>query len=792
MRIASIGGGPAGLYFALLMKQQNPAHEIDVYERNRPDDTFGWGVVFSRETLGNLEEADPVSFAEIKRHFAYWDDIVIHRRGAQVRSTGHGFCGLSRRALLAILHRRCQALGVRLHFEQEVGGLEDVAGADLILAADGANSLVREQWAEHFAPTLDWRRNKFCWLGTTLPLDAFTFAFAESPWGLFQVHAYPFEAGTTTFIVECREEVWRAAGLDEADEDRTVAFCEDLFADLLDGHPLLTNRSIWRTFPTVFCERWHHENVVLLGDAAHTAHFSIGSGTKLAMEDAIALADAFAAHGAGAVAERGAGVTTSPGTGDSPWPCVGDAAHPGTRVPPPPGAVDVPAVLAAYEAGRRRDVGRTQSAAQTSLEWFENAARYLGQPATQFAFNLLTRSKRVTYDNLALRDPDFVAKARVWFAGHVGLAPASDGTIPPPMFAPFDLRGLRLENRIVVSPMCQYMAEDGLVNDWHLVHLGGRALGGAGLVMAEMTDVSAEGRISPGCAGMYAPEHVDAWRRIVDFVHARSRAKIGLQLGHAGRKGSTCLPWDPRGDDHNLPEGNWPTIAPSPLPYHPWLQVPRPMDRADMDQVVADYARAARWAHEAGFDLLELHMAHGYLLSSFISPLSNRRQDAYGGSLARRMRFPLEVLAAAREAWPAEKPISVRISATDWVPGGLTGDDAVQVARLLVDEGCDIVDVSAGQTSEDASPRYGRMFQVPFSDQIRHEAGVPTLAVGNILGADHANTVLLAGRADLVAMARPHLKDPYLTLHAAEDYEHFDVPWPNPYLVVQPRRRPAS
>lgn len=749
MKIVSIGGGPAGLYFAILMKRLDPRHEVDVYERNRADDAFGWGVVFSAETLGNLEAADPESFAAITRHFAYWDDIHILYQDSCVRSTGHGFCGLSRKSLLNLLQVRCAELGVRLHFETEVAGPEDFPEADLILAADGINSRVRDQFAGVFEPALDWRKNKFCWLGTPLPLTAFTFAFRDSPHGLFQAHAYPFEPGLSTFIVECREEVWRRAGLDRADEADTVAFCQELFADLLAGQPLLTNKSNWRSFPTVRCARWHHGKVVLVGDAAHTAHFSIGSGTKLAMEDAIALADAFARLGDG----------------------------------------NVLAVLAAYESERRPEVGRTQSAAQTSLEWFENAARYRQQPPTQFAFNLLTRSKRITYDNLALRDPDFVREVTEWYGVAHEARRAADGVYPPPIFAPFTLRGLELVNRIVVSPMCQYCAVDGLPDDWHLVHLGSRAIGGAGLVFTEMTDVSADARISPGCTGMYRPEHEAAWRRIVDFVHANSPAKIGLQLGHAGRKGATTVPW---AGEEPLIEGSWPLLAPSALPFRPHDQVPRVMDRADMDQVVREFVRATVMGEAAGFDILELHMAHGYLFSSFVSPLSNRRTDAYGGSLENRLRFPLEVLAAVRAAWPADKPISVRISATDWAPGGLTSDDAVQVARMLAAEGCDIVDASAGQTSTAARPVYGRMFQVPFADQIRHVAGVPVIAVGNIMGADHANTVLAAGRADLVAMARPHLKDPYLTLHAAEQYGHFDQWWPDQYLTVKPRRRPAS
>lgn len=758
MKIVCVGGGPAGLYFAILMKKLDPAIEITVIERNRPDDTFGWGVVFSAATLGNLAEADPESYQAIADRFIYWDDIDTHYQGQVIASTGHGFCGLSRQQLLLILHARCRGLGVHLEFQREVEDLGAFGDADLVVACDGVNSRIREHYAATFQPNLDWRKCKFTWLGTDRPMDAFTFLFAESAHGVFQAHAYPFEPGLGTFIVECREEVWQAAGLDGASEVETVAFCESLFADFLDGHRLLANRSLWRTFPTVTCERWWEGNVVLLGDAAHTAHFSIGSGTKLAMESAIVLADTLRQH------REASGR----------W----------------PDRAEVGPVLAAYEAARRVDVLKTQKAAQTSLEWFENAARYVGQAPLQFTFNLMSRSKQITWDNMTARDPAFMERVREGYAAAVGMPPASDGRVPPPIFAPFQLREMRLANRIVVSPMCQYCAEDGMPDDWHLVHLGSRAIGGAGLVIAEMTDVSPEGRISPGCAGIYRPEHVDGWKRIVDFIHRWSAAKICLQLGHAGRKGSTRVPWDEGGDESQLRAGNWELFAPSAIPFTPQGRVPRAMDRADMDAVIADHVRAAQWADAAGFDMLEIHMAHGYLLSSFISPLSNLRTDDYGGSIERRMCFPLEVFDAVRAAWPAGKPISVRISATDWVPdGGLTGDDAVEVARLLAAHGCDIVDVSAGQTSKRARPNYGRMFQVPFSDQIRHAVGIPTMSVGAILGADHGNTILAAGRADLCAMARPHLKDPYLTLHAAEAYGYYDQLWPAQYDLVRPRPR---
>ncbi len=750
MRVKSIGAGPAGLYFAILAKKRWPELEIELYERNRADDTFGWGVVFSDETLGNFEEADPESYAAIQAELAYWTDIETYFADTCVRSTGHGFSGLERKSLLEILQERCRELGVAMHFQHDVSDPAQLAReCDLLLGADGINSIVRETWKERFRPSLDWRKCKFCWLGTDKPLEAFTFVFRENEHGLFQVHAYPFRTGAepfSTWIVECREEVWKRAKLDEADEAATVVYMERLFADDLGGHRLLTNRSLWRTFPTIKNETWHHENVVLIGDSAHTAHFSIGSGTKLAMEDSIALVEAFAQTGLD----------------------------------------DVPRALAAYEDARYVETLKTQKAAQTSLEWFENSARYVHQHPLQLEFNLMSRSKRITYDNLALRDPELVRRATEWYARDVGMPPASDGRIPPPMFAPLRLRGLELRNRIVVSPMCQYSASDGVVGDWHLVHLGSRAIGGAGLVITEMTDVSAEGRITPGCAGMYTQEHVSAWKRIVEWVHENSAAQLGIQLAHAGRKGSCCVPWE--GDAPLRDARAWTTLGPSALPFDADWPAPREMSRADMDRVRDEFVAATRRAEEAGFDLVELHMAHGYLLSSFLSPTSNARTDRYGGSLENRMRYPLEVFDAVRAAWPQEKPLAVRISATDWMPdgSGLTEDDAVEIARALAFHGCDLVDVSTGGNTPASEPQYGRMYQVPFAERIKHEVDVRVMAVGAIQGADHANTVLLAGRADLCALARPHLVDPYLTLRASIDYEYVDQPWPNQYLPAKP------
>jgi anthraniloyl-CoA monooxygenase len=744
MDIAVIGGGPGGLYFAILAKQAFPDARIRVLERNRPDDTFGWGVVFSRETMGNIEEADPESYARMSESFATWDDIETFQGGACTVSRGHGFCGFSRARLLAILQERARGLGVGMEFEKEVAGPGDFPGADLVVAADGVNSRVRADLAEHLRPEVRWGRCRFSWLGTDLPLRAFTFHFKESPHGLFTVHAYPFERDRSTWIVECREETWKRAGLDRASEEETVAFCEALFAGEIRGHRLLPNRSVWRSFPTVSCGRWSHGKTVLLGDAAHTAHFSIGSGTKLAMEDAIALTAALRTVGTG----------------------------------------DVPRALAAYEEARRPEVIRIQRAAATSREWFEEAARWFPQPPVQFAFNLMTRSKRITYDNLRARDPGLVERATERFADAAGAPRGSDGKAPPPLLVPFTLRGLTLPNRVVVSPMCQYSAVDGLPQDWHLVHLGSRAVGGAGLVFTEMTDVSPGGRITRGCAGMWSEAHAAAWKRIVDFVHAHTPARIGMQIAHAGRKGSCSLPWE---GDAPLREGGWETMGPSPVPFRPGGPAPREMTRADMDRVREEFVRAARLADGAGFDVLEVHAAHGYLLSSFTSPLSNLRADGYGGPLEGRMRFPREVVRAVRAAWPEAKPLSVRISASDWVEsGGVTPEESVEMARMLKEDGCDVVDVSSGGNSPGSRVDYGRMYQVPFADRIRHGAGIPVIAVGGIRGWDHANTVLAAGRADLVALARAHLHDPYLALHAAEACGWHDQWWPKQYLPAKP------
>jgi anthraniloyl-CoA monooxygenase len=754
MRIAVAGGGPAGLYFSILMRRVSPDCEIVIYERNRAGDAFGFGVVFSDETLTVFEHADPLSYRQITDGFVHWTDIDIHHRGARTRSGGHGFSALGRRELLGILQRRAVSLGVEIRFETEAPPLEALGDFDLVVAADGAASAVRAGRVGDFQTTLDPRHCRYMWMGTDLVFDAFKFFIAETPHGVLQAHAYPYSRQMSTFIVEVAELTWRRAGLDRltpgplppgVSDDASVAFCQDLFADALDGHTLQANNSKWINFVTVRNSSWRSDNVVLLGDAAHTAHFSIGSGTKLAMEDAVALASAFREHGPD----------------------------------------DVSAALDAYESERRPLVESTQRAAQGSLEWFEGIARYVQQPRLQFAFNLLTRSRRITYDNLRLRDAEFVADVDDLFAGDGGFSAR------PPMFAPLRLRGLMLPNRVVVSPMDMYSAVDGTPSDFHLVHLGARALGGAALVYSEMICVSAEGRITPGCAGMYWAEHVQAWRRIVEFGHRYGGCAMAAQLGHSGRKGSTKLMW--LGIDQPLDEDNWEVMAPSPIAYSELNQVPREMTRADMEIVRDQFVAATQGAVEAGFDLLELHCAHGYLLSSFLSPLTNLRRDEYGGSLEHRARYPLEIFDACRAVWPADKPMSVRISATDWVDGGFDPDDAVAFARMLKEHGCDIVDVSSGQVSPQERPAFGRSFQTPFADRIRNEVGMPTIAVGAIASYDDVNTIVLAGRADMCALARPHLYDPHWTLHAAAEQEYTGegVSWVPQYQAGS-RKPPAG
>jgi anthraniloyl-CoA monooxygenase len=742
MKVACVGGGPAGLYFAISMKLRDAAHDITVFERNRPDDTFGWGVVLSDETLANLTANDCASAQAIRKHFAYWDDIAVHYRGERMVSTGHGFCGVGRKQLLNLLQQRAVALGVTLHFEKEVETVAELARThDLVVAADGLNSKIRSEFAQHFRPNFDLRKCKFVWLGTHQKFDdAFTFIFEETEHGWVWAHTYQFDADTATFIVECSETTWAKLGFGAMSKEASIATCERIFGRYLGGHRLMSNArhlggAGWSNFPRVLCETWSYHNIVLMGDAAATAHFSIGSGTKLAMESAISLATHL--HG-----EK-----------------------------------TIPAAFRGYEAARRTEVLRLQSAARNSLEWFENVQRYLHLDPIQFNYSLLTRSQRISHENLRLRDKTWLEHAEAWFQRRAG---ANSPRIRRPMFAPFRLRGMGLKNRIVVSPMAQYKAVGGCPNDWHLVHYGERAKGGAGLVCTEMTCVSPQGRISPGCTGLYAPDHETAWKRIVRFIHAQTDSKICCQLGHSGAKGSTQLGWEEI--DAPLKDGNWSLLAASAIRWSPRNQLPKAMDRADMDRVRNQFVAAAQMADRAGFDMLELHCAHGYLLSSFITPLTNRRCDDYGGPLKNRMRYPLEIFHAVRAVWPPDKPISVRISAHDWVGhDGIEPQDAVDIARMLQDAGVDICDVSAGQTSIHARPVYGRMFQTPFSDRIRNETGIATMAVGNIYEPDHANSILMAGRADLVCLARPHLADPYWTLHTAARLGDTDENWPAPY-----------
>ncbi|MFE1790321.1 bifunctional salicylyl-CoA 5-hydroxylase/oxidoreductase [Streptomyces sp. NPDC059525] len=736
-RVAVVGGGPGGLYAAALLARQG--HGVDLWERGAPDDTFGFGVVLSDETLGGIERADTVVHAALAAEFVRWDDVDVVHRGRLLTSGGHGFAALGRRRLLEILHTRCEALGVRLRFRTAAPDAFTLARSyDLVVAADGVHSATRESGAAHFRPTVTPGRCRYVWLAADFAFDAFRFEIAETEHGIMQLHAYPYSADSSTAIVEMREEVWRAAGLDLCDEEESAARCAKTFAEALRGRPLRGNRSAWTRFRTVVNERWSHGNVVLLGDAAHTAHFSIGSGTKLAVEDALALAEAVAAH------------------------------------------PEVPEAVAAYEAARRPAVASTQRAAAASMRWFEEIGGYVGQPARQFAFNLLTRSRRVTHQNLRLRDPRFT---RAVEADFVCPQEGPDGPATPPMFTPFTLRGLTLRNRVVVSPMDMYSAEEGVPGDFHLVHLGGRALGGAGLVMTEMVCVSAEGRITPGCAGLWTAEQAAAWKRIADFVHTSAPGTaLGVQLGHSGRKGSTRLMWE--GMDEPLPEGNWPLVAASALPYKPGVSaVPRALESADLAVIRSEFAAAAARAADCGFDLLELHCAHGYLLSGFLSPLTNRREDAYGGSLENRLRFPLEVFDAVREVWPAERPMTVRLSATDWAPGGTTPQEAERIAAAFAAHGADAVDVSTGQVVSDEAPEYGRSYQTPYADRIRNALGIPVIAVGAISSWDDVNSLLLAGRADLCALGRPHLYDPHWTLHAAADqgYAGPGAPWPAPY-----------
>jgi len=745
MKIACVGAGPAGLYFAITMKLRDPAHEIDVFERNPPGVTFGWGVVFSDLTVDNITRNDPVSAKILTDEFAHWDDIDVHFKGETVTSGGHGFIGIGRKRLLEILQDRARGLGARLHFEAECDPADPKwRQYDLVIASDGINSRFRDAEAEAFGVDVDERRNKFVWLGTGKVFDAFTFAFEESEHGWIWAHAYRFAEDCSTFIVECSEATWKSFGFDRMDQSEAITVCEKLFVKYLGGHRLISNAAhlrgsaAWLNFRRIKCERWSSGNVILLGDAAHTAHFSIGSGTKLALEDAIKLADVLNRSG-----------------------------------------VSLQAALDEYQSERSLEVLKLQNSARNSTEWFETLERYTHFEPLQFAYSLLTRSQRISHENLRLRDREWLETVERWFWKRA--TEGRSNKTAPPMFAPFKLREMQVENRITVSPMAMYSAADGVPNDFHFVHYGERAIGGAGLLFTEMTCVSPEGRISPGCTGMWNADQLAAWKRIVDFVHANSKAKICLQLGHSGGKGSTKLGWE--GNDVPLESGNWQVMSASDVPWSPINQVPKPMTRADMEAVREQFVTAVRMGLEAGFDMIELHAAHGYLLSSFITPLQNRRTDEYGGSLDNRLRYPLEVFAAMRAAWPSDRPMSIRISATDWAgEDGITPEESVLIGEAFAREGADLIDVSAGQTWAEQQPVYGRMFQTPFSDRIRNEGRLATMAVGNIYEPDHANSILAAGRADLVALARPHLVDPFWTIRAAAQLDYRDIAIPPQYL----------
>jgi anthraniloyl-CoA monooxygenase len=742
VKIVCLGGGPAGLYFSILLKKANPSWDVTVIERNRPTDTFGWGIVFSDKTMDGFRSADKETHAEITRAFRHWDDIDVFFKGAKITSGGHGFCGIARIKLLKILQKRASSLGVKLVYKTEITDPDDYsAHYDLVIASDGASSITRRKYEQVFKPNIQARRNRFVWLGSRRKLDAFTFDFKETEWGWFNLHAYRFDKEWSTFIVEMPEKTWLAAGIDKMEQRESIALCEKLFAERLEGNPLVSNArhlsgsAIWLKFNRVLCEKWFHKNIVLIGDAAHTAHFAIGSGTKLAMEDAMALARVLSTHDGN----------------------VEDALH-------------------RYQQEREIEALKLQSAARNRMEWFEEVERYVHQEPEQFAYGLLTGSQRVGHASLKLRDSRYVERVEKWFAGRSGV----DHSLPP-MFTPISVRGVTLKNRVICSPMATYMAQDGVPNDFHLVHLSARAMGGAAMVVTEMTCVSPDARITPGCPGMWNDEQQNAWKRVVDFVHTHTDAKIASQLGHAGRKGSTRMGWD--AIDQPLQSGNWPLLSASPLPYIENLsQVPHEATRADMCRIKADFVFATRRAAAVGYDWLEFHCAHGYLMSSFISPLTNQRTDEYGGCLENRCRYPLEVFAAMRAEWPQDLPMSVRISAHDWVPGGLTPEDAAEVARLFKQAGADVIDCSSGQVSKAEKPVYGRMFQVPFADKIRNEVCIPTIAVGNIFDGDHVNTIIAAGRADLCAVARPHLADPAWTLHEAAKQGFTEITWPKQYL----------
>jgi anthraniloyl-CoA monooxygenase len=703
MRVAVVGGGPGGLYAALLIRKTRPSASVTLFERNPAGATYGWGVVFSDRTLTSFREADYRTYVDITGRFVLWDAIDVRYGGEVVRCGGQGFSGIARRALLGLLQARCTELDVEMRFETDVGDLSSLDEFDLVVAADGVHSMFRNSHPSVFGTRLEEGSSRYIWFGTPRSFDSFTFIFRANDHGLFQVHAYPFEGALSTFIVECAEDTWRRARLDVASEADSISYCEKLFAADLAGAPLMSNASKWISFITVRNKRWRHGRVVLLGDAAHTAHFSIGSGTKLAMEDSIALANALEATD------------------------------------------DHEAALADYELERRPRVERFQEAARQSQTYFENTDRYTELDPLQFSFHLLTRSGRVDYDGLRVRDASFVGAVDRWFARRSG---AGALLSPPPAFVPARVGPGEIGNRVAVSARPTYGARDGVLGEGGRAELRRAAAGGAGLVLTEIVAVSARGRITSGCSGIYEPSHTAAWS---DALAAASsvgtEARFGIRLGHSGRRGST-RPRN-RGCEVPLEAGAWEVLAPSALPYTKRARVPEEADDAAMAAVVEQFAAAARSARAAGFDVLVVDMARGYLLGSFLSPLTNRRADDFGGTTERRVRFPLEVFAKVREEWPQDRLLGATITATDWARGGAAVEDAISVARSLRDAGCDLLEVTAGGTVERTRPLYDPYYLVSYSDRIRNEAGIATIATGAITSGDQANTILAAGRADL-------------------------------------------
>jgi anthraniloyl-CoA monooxygenase len=734
MKIAVIGGGPGGLYFSILTKKAMPHCQIDVYERNKPDDSFGFGVVFSDETLGEFLKRDMQSYELIRSQFAYWDDIIVARDGQEVSIAGNGFCGCSRKTLLKLLHQRCREEGVNLHFEQNIDDINQYQDADIILASDGISSGIRTQFEKEFGTKISLKKNRFVWLGSTKPLDAFTYFFRSTPHGTIVAHTYQYEAGMSTWIFECSDETWQKHGFEVTNEADTIAKISELFKEELDGHPLISNKSHWRQFPHVTNEKWYHNNIVLLGDAKATAHYSIGSGTKLAMDCAIGLSDA---------------VIANPN--------------------------NVQAAFEQYDKTRRNTVEMIQYAALVSLDWFENMDRHMQHPFYQFAFGCMTRSKKVTYENLRLRDKSFTDKVLAEFHQNTVIPSAVEG---PAAFTKFRLRDLELQNRIVMSAMGQYAATDGKVSDWHLVHYGSRATGGVGLIITEMTAVSETGRITLGCAGIYTQEQLVDWKKTTDFIHQNTQTKIGIQLGHSGRKGATKKPWEDVNEPIDLP---WDLLSASPIAFNDKMPIPKAMTLEDMNLITEQFVQAAKNADKAGFDLIELQAHHGFLLASFLSPLTNVRTDEFGGSIENRLKFPLRVFTEMRKVFPTHKPMSVRISASDWAENGISEEEVIVIANSFKNAGADIINVSTGNTVADQKPQVGRMWQTPFCDTVRNTVHIPTITAGYIQDIDQINTILLNGRADLVALGRPLLADANFVRNAQayEQFEATDIP--NPY-----------